>query len=82
VLVSRERLAAFEDEIASLPLPRLDAPLAAAMPRGATSRLRGIGGLVDVTSSGAPRDVGPLARRLSKDVSRGPWLREIIVRNP
>jgi hypothetical protein len=83
VFAARERQPVFEEVVSGLPMAQLGHPVHAwPLPRGAVSPLRGIGGLVEVTNEGQVRVVGQKVARLSGDISRGPWLHEIVLRNP
>jgi hypothetical protein len=83
VLASRERQPAFEQVIARLPVAAIGRPVSAVpVEPGVAGRLRGIGGLVEVTGDGSPRPIRPALVPFAGDVARGPWLREIVLTNP
>ena len=80
VFASRERASKFEDAIAHIPVAR-PGQTAAALPGRAMAHLRGIGGLTEVNVDGTRRKISSLAKSLVGDLSRGPWLIEIVLSN-
>lgn len=86
VAVSPHRLTDFEQEVSSLPRPRVDAPIGTQrLPERAIGTLRGVGGLAPAPApTGAPLApfLGATPLNDAEETAAGPWLRRITFENP
>jgi serine/threonine protein kinase len=88
VVASPGPVAELEAELAQLPAPAPGRPVQyARIETRAVERLRGIGGVSEIPSSGSPQRPSPLFDRIralagGEQAVRGTWVRQVVLENP